>query len=302
MAKFVVILAPEAAHQRLLQPIMTDWGKKGYVVTDRLESPTWNDVLSALQHISLFSPQQMIVVETMDSLGKFVADLAPYWNQDHRQLVIFLTTKKPKVTDFPKNFYQQCEIITEPEVPYWPRQRAGWLQQVARSMGAKLSSDGAAKLVDWISDPEELRAKIELLARLYGSMVIGDAEVEQLAEDEGSRDMLKVLEAVEQRSILSLRAPLSSLRKKNELFPVLAGVTNRVRAAYYVSLLGKKAVDLLDLTDYQGRLAMATSRLYGREKLGLALGDLLRLSLQERRGEGEGWEGLFCVLDGMMTQ
>lgn len=297
MASLTWILAPSAALGRLTAQVLDEWAKAGIVLTKRLERPTWAQLLPLLEERDLFAPRQGVCCLDAEGLGAAPKDLAPRLQGGGDWHVLFVSSKKPKKTDFPPELWASVRVIEEEAPPTWPEKRQAWLMGLARARGVKLTSEGAALLVDWVSDGEELRAKVDLLARLNLKEPVTPQVLRLMAEDEGARDTLKVLDALATADEALLVAALASCQKRGDLIPLLSAVQNRVRAAFYVALWGDGAAGLLQLTAYQTKIARQSAGLYGERALAQALWGICRLSLLERRGEGESWPGLeLCLL------
>ena len=84
-----------------------------------------------------------------------------------------------------------AELVPYESAPYWPSQRAGWLQKLAREKGWSLDPGAASLLAEWIEDEEELRSAISDSIRkkdadLKGSMASQGTTPRQLTDLIGS--------------------------------------------------------------------------------------------------------------------
>lgn len=294
------ILAPSAAQYRLAQEILSEWDGHQIPIVKKLENPKAEEWAELLGGQDLFSPLQGAVVTYTDQ-PTFSEAFFGALGVDDGWHVLCLSEKEPKKSQLPKDFWQLAHKINEQPAPTWPSKRAAWLMDLARNKKGKLDREAATVLVDWVDDPEELRTKLDLALQLAQGKTITVSLIEQLAENEGSRDTLKVLDAVANKDIPLLLDALSRMSSLSELIPLLSALQKRLRAAYYLSCIGRRAVDMLALTDYQARTAEKMARTYSHHHLALALGEVCRLSLAERRSEGEGFWGLQVCLLGLMA-
>lgn len=292
------ITAPPAAQHRLAGRVLARLKEQGAELTRKLENPSVEAVVELLRQSTLFHPQQAMTLTYTDvpQLSEAFFDAV---GQDDGWHVVVLCAKEPAKKHLPDWFWKRVHRVVEPAVPYWPGKRISWVRDFASSLGGVFDREAAALLVDWVSDDEELRCKVELCVALADGKRVNSDLVRGLAVDEGSRDQLKVLDALAAGDMVMLTAAFTGNRL--EVIPLLAAVQNRLRAAWYTALFGSQAKELLGLTDYQTKTAAASARRYKAANLALALGEVCRLSLAERRGEGEGLPGLQVCLFGLMS-
>ncbi len=139
--------------------------------------------------------------------------------------------------------------------------------RLAGELGVALAPDGAAMLVELLEDPEEIRAQIKSLGLLKKGASARAADVEQLCLDDGSRNLLKLLDGLCSGDYKNVLRSLRAMEKSGELIPLLVPLHNRMRLAWYAgmgkdSLLFAKA---LGAKDYAWRMAKQADQKYGHK-------------------------------------
>ena len=300
MPRLVVIVAPSGAQKRLLDDELARLASEGFSLDRRYQTSSWGQLAEESCACGLFDAKRAIVVEDGLSLGPLPADWPAKIGEQDDVAVLLLYEKSPQKL-LGKAAYAACRVVKNEPAPTWPDRRREWLVQLGRQEGIRLSRDAAALLVDWIEDEEELRGELDKFKLAFPGAPIGVAEVNQLSSDEGGRALLDLLDAVADASLEGVKKSLESLRLRQELIIVLSALHKRVRAAWYVTWLGVGLQKALGLTDYQTRIACKTARRWPPHVLALLTGELVRLSMAERTGDGQGWNGLEIALLGGLS-
>ena len=301
MPALVLITAPAGAHPRLRAETLSRLKKNGYALERRLETAAWADLFEEALTPSLFSSQRIFEVDDGKSLGHLPEKFVKNVEKGDAESVFLIFSEKTLQKELGAA-YKMAELVPYESAPYWPSQRAGWLQKLAREKGWSLDPGAASLLAEWIEDEEELRSELEKLGQAAPKGRITAALVNSLSIDEGGKGMLNLLDAVAKADVPETLKSLALLREEGELIPILAAVHKRVRGACLIGLLGDEAASAIHLTAFQTKTAKAMVRLYGPQLLALVLGELIRLSWSERNGDGEGWEGLEKLLLAAMSR
>ena len=295
MPSILLITAPVGAQPRLRSKALEELKGKGYELERRSDSAEWAELFEEAITPSLFSPQRIFEVDDAKSLGALPERFVRFVEPKGADSIFLLISDKDLKKELGSAF-KLAESVPYEAAPYWPSQRAGWLQKVAREMGYALDSRAAALLVDWVEDEEELRAEVDKLGRAAPNGRINAALAEALSVDEGGREVLDLLDAASKADVATAVKSLSKLREGGELIPTIAALHKRVRGACLAASLGDDAAKALRLTAFQTKTAKAMASRYGKRLLSVWLGELIRLSMLERTGDGEGWEGLEALL------
>ncbi len=301
MPALVLIAAPAGAHPRLRAETLARLKAKGYTLERRLETAVWDDLFEEALTPSLFASQRIFEIDDGKSLGPLPEKYQKNVETGDAESVFLIFSEKTLQKELGAA-YKRAEVVPYEAAPYWPNQRAGWLQRLAREKGWSLDAGAAGLLAEWIEDEEELRSELEKLGRAAVKGRITTVLVNELSIDEGGKGMLNLLDAVAKADVPQTLASLAALREEGELIPILAAVHKRVRGACLTASLGEGASAALHFTAFQAKTAASMARLYGGELLALWLGELIRLSWSERTGDGEGWEGLERLLLAVMSR
>jgi DNA polymerase III delta subunit len=291
MPALVLIAAPTGAQPRLRSEALAQLKKEGYVLDRRLETAVWSELFDEAITPGLFAERRVFEIDDGKSLGPLPSE---YQNRIERSGAdtIFLILSEKTLQKELGPAYKLAHIVGYEPAPYWPNQRVGWLQRLAREKGCAMDASAAGLLAEWIEDEEELRAEVDKLARAAEKKRITVQLVNELSVDEGGKAMLNLLDAVARGNVSEALKSLAELRENDELIPLLSAIHKRVRGACMMACLGDKAAQALKLTNFQTRTARAMVSLYGGTLLSAWLAELIRLSWCERTGDGAGWEGL----------
>ncbi len=301
MPALVLITAPAGAQPRLRGETLRRLEKEGYVLERQQENAGWAKLFEEAQTPSLFTPRRIFEVDGGESLGPLPERFQSGVERGGADVIFLILSEKT----LQKNLgaaYKLAEIVPYEAAPRWPDKRAAWLQRIAREKGCVLEPAAAALLVEWVADEEELRSEIEKLAFAAEKKRITAALVNELSADDRAKSMLNLLDAAAKADVPETLKSIADLRRDNDVSPALAALYKRIRSACVVARLGTSAAAALGLTSFQTKTAGAMARLYGGELLSSCLGELIRLSLAERSGAGEGWEGLEKLLLAVMSR
>ena len=240
-------------------------------------------------------------------------------------LLVYESDAKAQPSRFiPKEVLSKCRVVKPVEFPRWPRERQAWVTRLAGELEAPLTAQGAAMIVELLDDPEEIRAQLKSLKLLKKNGAIDAADVRQMCLDDGSRNLLRLLDGLCTGDavgvVKSLRACLDdgsrnllrlldglctgdavgvvkSLRAMSssaDLIPSITPIHNRMRLAWYASLGNDGAAigRALGAKDYAWRMASQAARRSGRAALTDFISDLRRNSIEQRSGRCAGWNGL----------
>ena len=301
MPALVLITAPAGAHPRLRAETLARLKKNGYTLERRLETAEWTDLFEEALTPSLFASQRIFEVDDGKSLGPLPEKFVKNVERGEAESVFLIFSEKTLQKELGAA-YKQAEIVPYEAAPYWPSQRVGWLQRLAREKGWSLDPAAASLLAEWVEDEEELRSELDKLGRAAPNGRVTVKLVNELSIDEGGKGMLNLLDAVAKADVPETLKSLKVLREDGELIPILSAVHKRVRGACLIASLGDGAANALHLTAFQTKTAAAMARLYGGPLLSLLLGELIRLSWCERSGDGEGWDGLEKLLLAAMSR
>ena len=301
MPSLVLITAPAGAHPRLRAETLARLKNSGYALERRLETAEWADLFAEALTPSLFASQRIFEIDDGKSLGPLPEKFVKNVERGDAESVFLIFSEKTLQKELGAA-YKRAEIVPYEAAPYWPSQRAGWLQRLAREKGWSLDPGAASLLTEWIEDEEELRSELDKLGQAAPKGRITAKLVNELSIDEGGKGMLNLLDAVAKADVPETLKSLKTLREEGELIPILSAVHKRVRGACLIASLGDGAAAAIHLTAFQAKTAAAMARLYGGPLLSLLLGELIRLSWSERSGDGEDWDGLEKLLLAAMSR
>lgn len=317
MPALLLISASGTAQRRILEEAASKLQKKGYSAAGRQEGGEWSSLLSDNLSGGLFDENRFIVVESAAALGPFPEKLSGMVDPDGSVSLILVydtdtsqTAGKRMTPDklIPKDVLAKCELLKGEEFPRWPRERQQWTSKLAGEFGVKLSSEGTAMIVELLDDPEEIRAQIKSLALLKRGAPVSADDVRQLCLDDGSRNLLRLLDGLCSGDftgvIKSLRSMRRSGAKSGDLNGLFASLQNRMRLAWYAGT-GRSApifAKALGARDYAWKMGREADRRYGHPALTEFMSELMRLQIDERSGSGSGWNGLETVLVKLMSR
>jgi len=301
------------AQRRQLGEYISSYNQQGYALSMRLDakghsSPenkeiSWNSVFAMSRSGGLFAEKQLFIVESAENLGEFPEELEQflYSAAESDSIVICVFASEGKGSTAAKNFsasaLKKIEFAEKEEaVPPWKRR--DWIMRLSKDMGVSISHDAAALLAESIDEQEELRGELTKLANYSKPNQISLELVRQLSFDEGGSVMLKFLDGF---SLGKADDVISSLRyQKHDAspLPIITALSNRLRAALYITLFEdeQKALAALGVRDYAARMAKQALKIYGKSEIQKFMLELTRLSFMEKTNYGEGWVGFEAAL------
>ena len=297
MPQLLLIAASGTAQRRLLEETAAALEKEGYTAAGKQEGGEWNSLLSDNMTGGLFDEKRFVVVESAFTMGPFPPKLASVVEQasDVILLLVYESDAKAQPAKFiPKDVLAKCRVVKPAEFPRWPRERQAWVTRLAKELGVPLTAQGAAMIVELLDDPEEIRAQLKSLKLLKKNGAIDAADVRQMCLDDGSRNLLRLLDGLCAGDAAGVVKSLRAMSSSADLIPSITPIHNRMRLAWYASL-GNDGASIgraLGAKDYAWRMAQQAARRYGRAALTDFVAALLRISIEERSGRGAGWNGL----------
>ncbi|GHS97741.1 DNA polymerase III subunit delta [Synergistales bacterium] len=308
-----LLIAIEAheAQRRKLEETISDLAKKGYDLVGKVEAASfksasdsaWTDVLSASRSGGLFSEKTLSVVEGAEALGPFPIALLDCLEDDGADNVVVAVFSGDTKKIFTKESVGKIKFIkADTEIKPW--ERRDWLLRMANERGAKMDSDAAALLCDFMTSTEELRSELDKLSLAADNAPITVDTVRRLSFDEGGNSMLRFLDGVCEGRVADVVTSLRHLEGEPVL-PLLTALYNRLRPALYIALTSPKTeaqfLAAIGATrEYALRMARTALRNFGADNIKLFMLRLIRLSYIEKTGLSEGWPGFEAALWGLM--
>ena len=199
MPQLLLIAASGTAQRRLLEETAAALEKEGYTAAGKQEGGEWNSLLSDNMTGGLFDEKRFVVVESAFTMGAFPEKLASVVEpqSDVILLLVYESDAKAQPSKFiPKDVLSKCRVVKPVEFPRWPRERQAWVTRLAGELEAPLTAQGAAMIVELLDDPEEIRAQLKSLKLLKKNGAIDAADVRQMCLDDGSRNLLRLLDGL----------------------------------------------------------------------------------------------------------
>lgn len=297
MPALLLIAASGTAQRRLLEETAAELEKKGYAAAGRQEGGEWHSLLSDNMTGGLFDENRFIVVEGAPLMGPFPEKLS--FMIDPASSVVLVLVYESEIKSqpskfIPKDILAKCRLLRAAEFPRWPRERQMWVAALAKELGVNLAPQGASMIVELLEDPEEIRAQLKSLGLLKKKTPVGADDVEQLCLDDGSRNLLRLLDGLCTGDCAGVLKSLRAIARTGDLIPTLTPIHNRMRLAWY-SGLGKDGpafAQALGAKDYAWRMAKQADQRYGHAAVTDFIASLIRMNIEERSGLGSGWQGL----------
>jgi DNA polymerase III delta subunit len=302
MPELRFIVASGTAQRRLLEDSAAALEKEGYVLSSRQEGGDWVSLLSDNMSGGLFDEKTFTVIDSAPLMGAMPKKLAPM--AAGGDSIILLVYESDPSKFVPKEIVKRSKVIRAPEFPRWPRERQAWVSNMAKGMGVSLTPSAISLMVELLEDPEEIRRQLLSLSSLNRSGKIGEEDVRQLCMDDGSGNLLKLLDGVCEGKAGSALAALRAISRREPLVPIMTSLHNRMRLAWYSASCGRDArlfEKALGARNYAWRMAGRAAGRYGSNALGRFVTGLIRLSIEERSGRGSGFAGLELLLLELMS-
>ncbi|MBQ7215021.1 MAG: hypothetical protein IJS39_03440 [Synergistaceae bacterium] len=305
----IIAIDYSEAQRRQLAETLASLAKKGWALSARYEAenfPSWQELFSTVIQPGLFSEREAVVVEEAESLGPFPENLAGLIENDTADCVMILVFSTDTKTL--KAIASSITLIKpEAQVPPWKRK--DWLMNLAKSLGLKIAPDAAQMLTDSIESQEELRSELLKLGTYAGKRAVTPEDVEAISFDEGGRALLKFIDGICDNKPRDVAAAVKHLRK-DSILPVVAAITNRLRAALVMSCfpesLHTEALKAVDSDPAKKKYAVGKAKNalknYGAECVKTFMLKAARLSFLEKTGRAEGWEGFELIVWELMAR
>lgn len=298
MPELHLITASGTAQRRVLEETADRLCKEGYVLSGRQEGGDWVSLLSGNMSGGLFSDKRLVIVESATLLGPLPENLTAMVESGSQVVLLLVYDSEPGKL-IPKEVLKKCRLIKAQEFPRWPRERQAWVSNMARGLGLAIDNAAVALLVELLDDPEEIRSQLKSLSLLKRGAPIKKNDVEELCLDDGSGNLLKLLDSLCTGDAVTAIRSLRAISLHGELFPLLSALHNRMRLALYAAQYqreGAAFAKALGARDYAWRQANVAARRCGAPALTAFVVGLIKINIEEKSGRGAGWLGLELLL------
>lgn len=298
-----LIVASGTAQRRVLEETTTALEQKGYVLSGRQEGGEWVSLLSENMSGGLFDENRFVVVDNAALLGAMPENLISTV-EPGASVVILLVYDTEPVKLIPGEILKRCEIVKAETFPRWPRERQEWVAALAKKMNLSIDRDAVSLIVELLDDPEEIRAQLFSLSLLRSNALIRKSDVEALCLDDGSGNLLKLLDSLCGGDAVGAVKALRAISGRGELFPLITALHNRMRLALYAAEYqreGAKFAQALGARDYAWRQASGAARRYGAAALLSFVIGLIKINIEERSGQGAGWFSLELLVTELLS-
>ena len=307
MPELRLIVASGTGQRRLLEETAQNLQKKGYVMSARQEGGEWQPLLSDNMSGGLFDEDRLIVVDSAELMGQLPENLSPMVEAESSVVIVLVYSTDPSKL-FPKDVYKKCKILKPAEFPRWPRERQMWVENLARKTGINISRDAAAMIVELIDDPEEIRGQLATLLSLKGKNIINADDVETLCLDDGSKNMLRVLDGMcrgDAATVMKSIMAMARDAKEGDIIKLISAIHNRMRLAWYAAMYPKHGAlfaKSLGARDYAWKMAVQASRKYGPVPIGRFVIGIIKINIDEKSGTSAGWNSLETLIMELMEK
>ena len=303
MPELRLVVASGTAQRRLLEETTKELEKNGYVLSARQEGGEWQPLLADNMSGGLFDENRYIVIEAAENLGalpeQFSAMLQP-----NASVVIVLVYETEPTKLIPKDILKGCKILKPEPYPRWQNERQTWVSNLAKSMNVKLANDALALIVELVEDPEEIRGQLVTLSALKGDRVVSVQDVEGFCLDDGSKNLLRLLDGTCNADFVTAMKSLEAMKKtaqSGDLIRLTSSLHNRFRLAMYSAIFPRVAMNFknaLGAKDYAWRLAQNAARNFGAVAIFRFVVGIIRLNIGEKSGTSNGW----CELEFLLAE
>ncbi|MDR1133249.1 MAG: hypothetical protein LBL05_03755 [Synergistaceae bacterium] len=302
-----VVSGSGAAARRLLAEVTAGLEAKGYGDVRRQEASDWGTLLTENSCRGLFEDNSLIIVEEAEKLGPLPKKFAPMLEGPDASAYILLACKSENASIIPKELAGKCSFSKNASPPPWSRERDELILEAARNLGIGVSKPAVLLMKELFEDMGELASESEKVASfcsILGRKEISASAVGDYCLSDGSRSLLKLLDALcSARGADSMEA-LSELALRSELTPLLSALHNRFRVAMYFALYPKEAAVFsraLGTRDYAARHAETAAKKYGAARLRDFVTGLIRMTSNERSGQSAGWFDLEVLVIDLLS-
>jgi DNA polymerase-3 subunit delta len=270
----------------------------GYTDVRRREGGEWGELLCENRGPGLFDESSVIIVEDGETLGVMPERYAPMLEDSGASTHILLVCKTEGPRPVAKEHEALCTLSKAATPPPWSKERDGIILSEAEKQGVKIARGALFLLKDLFEDIGELASETEKVARfcaLRKRSEISVSDVEDFCMSDGNRNMLKLLDGLCSGNRAECLASLEEMSVRFELTPLVSALHNRFRVAMYFALFpGERAgyARALGVKDYAARLAGEAAKRYGGARLMDFVTGLIRITANERIGQGASWRDL----------
>jgi DNA polymerase-3 subunit delta len=220
---------------------------------------------------------------------------------------ILLVCKPDGQSIIPKEYAGRCTLSKTSSPPPWSKERDAIILGEAKKRGVGVSGAALAMMKELFEDIGELASEAGTVAgvcALRGAREISAEDVEELCLSDGNRNLLKLLDGLCAADYSGSLASLEELSARSELMPLLAALHNRFRLAMYLAVFQKEkagVMNALGAKDYAARNAEAAARNYGAERLKNFVTGIIRITSNERTGQGASWRDLSLLVIDLLS-
>lgn len=303
MPSLRLIVASGTAQRRLLEETVNDFEKKGYTLAARQEGGEWVSLLSENMSGGLFDENRLVVIDSAVLMGAMPENLGSMVEKDSSVVIVLVYDSDPSKL-IPKDVMAKCVTLRPAEFPRWPRERQMWVLNLAKEMKVDMSRDAAALIVELMEDPEEIRGQLVSLSMLRRGGQISAEDVDSLCLDDGSRNLLRLLDGLCSGDYRTAMKALHAIAKNGELIPLTSAIHNRMRLAWYASMFPRQSAAFakaLGARDYAWKMAGQAARRYGPKALSIFTVGLIKININEKSGSGAGWNSLEALVLSLLS-
>jgi DNA polymerase-3 subunit delta len=302
-----VVSGSGAGARRLLAEVTAGLEAKGYGGVRRQEASDWGTLLAENSCRGLFEENSLVVVEEAEKLGPLPKKFVPMLEGSGASNYILLSCKSDNVSIIPREAAAKCSFSKNASPPPWARERDELIMGTVRSKGVGISKSAVMLMKELFEDMGELASESEKVASfcaLLGRKEISPSAVGDYCLSDGSRSLLKFLDALCAAHGADSMEALSELVLHSELTPLLSALHNRFRLAMYFALYPAERTVFsraLGARDYAARQAETAAKRYGGERLKNFVTGLIRMTSNERSGQSAGWFDLEVLVIDLLS-
>ncbi|HAA47859.1 MAG TPA: hypothetical protein DCE03_05170 [Synergistaceae bacterium] len=296
MVNLLVVNAAGSSQRRLLEEIIREYEREGYVLAGSFDGKSWVELLVDGRSGGLFEDRRIIVAESAETMGTLDADLVSLAEPSRKRdtLCILLYSEDPS-RYLPRELLRKLEVRKAEKIPPWTDARVAWMQkQTSRGGAARWTTEAMRLLAEWVEDPEELRKEMEKLEQAAGEAGVTEELVRKLCLDEGGKLLLKLLDGLCHGDIEDVLSSLSRMRDKEEPLRVISALHKRMRYSMYLARYGqqkgKKLVMNMGAKPYQVKQANAAASRFSAEGLSRFVQDMVKTAFLAKTSSADVWD------------
>lgn len=304
MPALCLIVASGTSQRRLLEETVSEFRKKGYILSSSQEGGEWSSVLSDNMSVGLFDEKKLVVVDSALLMGAMSEKLSPMIDTESSVIILLVYDSDPSKL-IPKEVLKKCTVLKPAEIPRWPQERQIWVANLAKTMDVNINRDGISLMVELLEDPEEIRKQLVSLSLLKKQGRVTVEDVESLCFDDGNKNLLSLLDGLCKGEKISSLKSLHAISKKGDLIPLISALHNRMRLAWYAASNPRKEAmfaKALGARNYAWRMALMASKRYGSKDIADFVIGLIRLNIEEKSGTSAGWSSLETLVISLLTK